>query len=235
MNAHVAPPQIDVPESLDAVVARQRRMLAELAEIGMDIARSMRREAAARAEAAEAAAEASVGRGEPAPAAGPDLSLAMTRLTRAVRLTLAMEKRLAEEQAGLVQARAARQASERGLEGLRRYGRKLTVEAAIKQQIEVEAPEREVERLYEDLIDRIEGEAERDEDFLERPISEVIGFICKDMGLTPDWSLWEEEDWAIAEAEERAMRSPYAAMARQQAREERALWGRGDDPPKWPP
>ena len=242
MNAHVPPPQMDDLETGDELVARQRRLLRRLAEIGMTIAEAMEEEAVARAAAAKAASARMVSGeagGEAMPAPGPDLSLSFGRLTRAVRLTLAMDRRLADEQASVCEDRMSQARRARGDEGLRRMGRKLAVQAAVRDQIDIEAPESDVERLYEDLIDRIEAEAAEDEDFLDRPTSQVISFICKDMGLTPDWSLWEDEEWAVAEAEARAIGSPYAAMARQRAREERAedaaLWGGEYDPPKWPP
>ena len=42
-----------------------------------------------------------------------------------------------------------------------------------------------------------------------RPVSEMIGLICQDLGLEPDWDTWAEQDWARAEAKARTPGSPY--------------------------
>jgi hypothetical protein len=31
-------------------------------------------------------------------------------------------------------------------------------------------------------------------------VSELVARICKDLGVSVDWSLWEDEAWAIEEA-----------------------------------
>jgi hypothetical protein len=41
------------------------------------------------------------------------------------------------------------------------------------------------------------------------PIGASVARLCAELGLTPDWSLWEDEDWAIEEAETDAPGSPY--------------------------
>ena len=239
---------MDEPEPLDVVVARQRRMLRRLAEIGMEMAEAMAEEAAVRL-AAVRAVGAKVEAGE-APlsalaAPGPDVSLAMTRLTRAVRLTLAMEKRLAEAPDPVADARRAAEAerAEREKhERIRRYftreGNLGLVRDAVETLIETEAPQDQVERLVQALSERLEDPPD-EEDFAELTTGELVARVCADLGLTPDWSLWEEEDWAIDEAERRLRGSPYAARERQRAREERGVeatgWAGGYDPPKWPP
>ena len=38
----------------------------------------------------------------------------------------------------------------------------------------------------------------------------MVAQICRDLGLAIDLSLWEDEDWAIEEAEARTTGSPYA-------------------------
>src|ERR1700757_4106292 len=110
MNARVPPPEMDavVPAPDPAgEPAADARMLARLAEIGMDLAEALRREALARAAAAEAGAGATGGGGGGAPAMpapGNDLGQSFARLTRAVRLTLALKKKWAEERQAEVQA-----------------------------------------------------------------------------------------------------------------------------------
>ncbi|MGZ6039172.1 MAG: hypothetical protein ACXWKR_10910, partial [Phenylobacterium sp.] len=32
-----------------------------------------------------------------------------------------------------------------------------------------------------------------------RPLGELVARICRDLGVTPDWSRFRDEDWAIEE------------------------------------
>ena len=67
----------------------------------------------------------------------------------------------------------------------------------------------EIHDLYDALDERLSDPKDKD-DFTDLPISELIARVCRDLGMIPDWSLWEEEDWAIEEAEARTPGSPYA-------------------------
>ena len=157
-------------------------MLHELAEIGMRLARGVER----RAEAPDAAPG--------------DLGLVFSRLARAVRQTLALEARLEGEIAARVREaraidevrliRATRAAVERRAKLVRR---------AVGQAIEAEACENDFESLFDHLDERL-ADREDDEDFLDRPLGELVARICKDLGVTADLSLWEDEDWAIEAA-----------------------------------
>ena len=42
-------------------------------------------------------------------------------------------------------------------------------------------------------------------------VSALVAKICKTLDLPVDWSLWEDEDWAVAEWREGVAGSPYAA------------------------
>jgi hypothetical protein len=192
-------------EPADADPALRRlRMLEELAEIGMDIARALRRRALD-----EAAAN----------AAQPDdqaLGLAFSRVARAVRQTLALEDRLDQDRQardGAAQAeravQLAEQAGARAIEGLRVAIHRSEVRAKVEQVIEAEAGDADVERLLTDLDERLDDD-EGGADFLDRPLGELIAAICRDLGLTPDWSLWVNEDWAVQEAKAKPPGSPYA-------------------------
>ena len=64
--------------------------------------------------------------------------------------------------------------------------------------------ERRLDHLDERLLDEDEIVS-----FGTLPIGASIARICASLGLTPDWSLWEDEDWAIEEAETDAPGSPY--------------------------
>ena len=66
--------------------------------------------------------------------------------------------------------------------------------------------------------------------FNDRPIGEMVVQICRDLGLTIDLSLWEDEEWAIEEAEARTLGSPYA-FRRSEPPHSREAADRTADPP----
>jgi hypothetical protein len=199
-------------ETAEARAERHLRTLKELAEIGMELARAVRRQAV------EAPAGGDAPGGEPG--AG-DVGLVFSRIARAVRLTLALEARLEQDrQARDAQIEAALaprrelQATLKAGEFIHRSVRRSNVKKAVEQAIDAEADragaaERDVENWLADLDERL-ADAADDADFMGRPVGELIARICRDLGLTPDWSLWEDEDWAIAEARARPRGSPYA-------------------------
>jgi hypothetical protein len=176
-------PPSDLPQ--DARAQQRLEMLRELAEIGMTLARGVERQAQA-------------------PEAG-DLGLVFARIARAVRQTLALEARLEGE----LQVRARKAAFEREQDAasaarapVRERAR--IVRRAVKRAIEAEADDDEAEQLIEDLDERL-CDREDDEDFLDRPVGELVALICKDLGVTPDLSLWEDEAWARAETAQQAV------------------------------
>jgi hypothetical protein len=176
----------------DGEAARRQRVLDELAEIGMDLARTTRRQAM------DAAA--------PQPAG--DVALAFSRIARAVRQTVALEARLDEDRhtrdRDTRHRIEAEQERRRAVAQIRVAVRKDDIRDAVEQAIETEARERgrevDVERLLADLDERLE-DAEDDADFTGRPIGELIARICQDLGVTADPSLcWDDEDWVAPEA-----------------------------------
>src|SRR4051794_30180318 len=90
----------DAEARAEARTARQLAMLQELAEIGLQIARAVRDEALARAEPVDEDAAPRL-----SPFGSGDLGLIYSRISRAVRQTLALESRIAE---GLETARFER-------------------------------------------------------------------------------------------------------------------------------
>ena len=117
-SAETAPDRDDPGE---AMAAQHSRMLAELADIAMQLARAAGRRALAQAERAEAQTEA-CGQGD---ADQADLGLAFTRMARCVRQTLALQAKLAQAQraradAGRVHPFADKGALEDARERLRR-------------------------------------------------------------------------------------------------------------------
>jgi len=179
--------------------ARHLRMLRELAEIGMDLARAVQRQANDPAPA----------EGDAAPADLTDLGLVFSRIGRAVRQTLALEARLVE--VGRERERDAdlfdhhRQANE----ARRAIRRKDEARRLVEQAIEAEAGEGDVEQLLADLHERLE-DPDDTADFADRPMGVLIARICRDLGVAPDWSLWEDQEWAIDEAAAKPRGSPFA-------------------------
>lgn len=121
------PSPTDAPHDAAALerAERQGRVLAELGAIGMDLARALRDRVVGAAD----------GGWEPAEAA-----MAFSRLSRAVRLTLALETRLAEEHRTRAEAAAAEQAAQaaRALEA-RIKARRDRLTDAIELALEAEA------------------------------------------------------------------------------------------------
>lgn len=154
---------------------RHLRMLAELAEIGMELAREVRRQALE-----EAGAE-GVSRSTEAPA---DWGLVFARIARAVRQTVALEARLAaeaEKQGAAAETgrRSARLAQDRQQkERVRRL-----VETAIASEANGEA----AENLRLDLDERLE-DPDIEAEFGRRPIGVIVVGICADLGVTVDLS-----------------------------------------------
>jgi hypothetical protein len=174
-DTHASAEPISADPSSDRA-ERRLRILQELAEIGMDLARAVRTRALAAKD----------------PAAAVDLGLSFSRIARAVRQTLALEARLAEERDARDRRTQAEHARRRGLQ------RKAVVRHAVEQAIGAETDGTDREDLLDDLHERFEYEDELR--FADRPISEHVARICRDLGVTPDRSLWAGEDWAIEEA-----------------------------------
>jgi hypothetical protein len=179
----------------DARSERHLRGLAELGEIGMELARLVRRQAVEQAAA------------NPDGAVDESLGLAFTRIARAVRQTFALEARLAEDRRTAQAEVAARRAAETRLHVERR---KTKVRTAVERVLDAEAEGSDAENLFYDLTERLETDYD-DADFADRPIGELVARICRDLGVTPDWSLWQDEDWAI-EARGPEARGPEVAV-----------------------
>ncbi|MDR3510268.1 MAG: hypothetical protein P4L73_01420 [Caulobacteraceae bacterium] len=163
---------------------RRLERLDELAEIGMALARTLLPEAGAAGPA--------VVRGDPA--------MAFSRIARAVRLTLALEARFDEQwRAGEAEAAKAR-ATKQFIRGLIQRDK---VGAITREVIETERRERgeaiDAERLLADLDERLEDPSEL-KAFADRPVSEMVAQICRDLGVAFDAEAWTDEDWAQAEA-----------------------------------
>jgi hypothetical protein len=161
-----------------ALTARQMARLERLAEIGMEIA-----EAAGRL--AEALAQGGA-------AGDPDPGLLYTRAARAVRLTIALQARLAKDLAELDKA-----------ETVARSAQAATRRARVQRGVEeaIEAGDHDVDefrRLSSDAWERLTDEDEGE--LLRLPLAELVARICADLGLPPDWGgeMFDEPDDAEA-------------------------------------
>jgi hypothetical protein len=184
------------------LIERQLQVLGRLAEVGLEIALAVEREA----KAAE-------------PGRGVDLNaLALTnaRVGRAVRLTIMLQSRLIEAlRAFDSNAEAgARAAAEQQAQALRAREdvAKGRVSQIVRRVIEAEHDDAgRIERLDAEAMDRLD-----DEDVygavLTRPMSEMVADICKDLGLHPDWAKLAEECWAREEIDSGAVGDPFEAF-----------------------
>jgi len=198
-------------EAVDPREARAARRLSELerlSRIGIEMAEALGRRVADAVAAGEAVD-------------GGAAALEFSRLSMAVRRTLALEARFDAEGAALAERLAAERAEKRAQkrdeadrERLVRIGFNTDcVQAAVTQVIDAEvaddADNERGDRLDERLMAHLEDPREED-DIADLPVSALIARICEDLGLSVDWSLWEDEEWAVAEWRDAVGGSPYA-------------------------
>ena len=153
---------------------RHLRMLAELAEIGMELARQVGRQAL------DGGAEVD---GDP--------GLKFARIARAVRQTVALEARLDSEARALEQqgaaARASREAAQRARVQQQKMRVKRLVEEAISGATGREADPDDAESLRLDLDERLE-DPDIEAELGWRPIGVIFAGICQDLGIKADLS-----------------------------------------------
>jgi hypothetical protein len=212
---------------VEAMEARHLAQLQVLSEVGVALAKAVgRRVAQAEAEAEAAGA---VGGADQASGDGArelaDLGLVFNRVARGVRLTMSLEARVRDVRRarllGLELGRAQAAARKAQAQADRRSTRRLfigrlvedTVKVAILKRSGHDARDLEDEDLEYEEAELAEIEAASDAadnllkrgkayvDVMDRPVSAVVTQLCADLGLTPEWSVWADEDWAIAEAE----------------------------------
>ena len=171
-----------IDQDIDAERAEWRaRTLRQLVAIGMDMAR-MLQDQAREASACDPGV------------IGPDLSLRFHRISRSIRMSLALDDKLADGFQDRAKERKAAQLTER----------KALAKEAVSRQVDRDTPDRDLHRERSDRIER-----EDLEDFSDKPVSEIIAIICADLGITPDWQAWSLEPWAIAERRTEVPGSPY--------------------------
>jgi hypothetical protein len=193
-------------------------VLARLTELGMVLAEKLVAQVALADEAA--------------PLDAGEVGGAFAKISRGVRMTVMLESKLLKErrlrrdgleaahEAKLAAMREARWAKEREEENERVEKQQKAIDEAVKDMIRAERPEGyERERLFDRLERLWVTDPDADHDIYydlggeDAPVSKQVAAFCKALGLTPDWELWKDEDWAIEEAEDQAEGSPYAASA----------------------
>jgi hypothetical protein len=185
-----APEADEAPDPSVVRAERRLRLLEELSEIGMELARALKPGVAA----CEAAADGKARGRDPADAFAP--------LSRAIRLTLALEARTDQElrdlKAGIVmkrEAERARTAERPPTTGDRESVYRETLRRRVYDAIDAEA---ESEDIANDLYEALDERLDQDEAYFDcerRPLRETVERLCRDLTLSPDWSRWDGEDW----------------------------------------
>jgi hypothetical protein len=214
MCAAASPAPTDETDSLDgwerALLDRQLEALGRLADMGMAIAAAVERRATAEE-----------------PGADADLrhaSMDFARVSRAVRMTFALQSRLIVEFKGGVRPGAAGAPGQGPVEVLwapdlqdDEVVRRRQVRGIVERLAEAASLDREaVERLATEAGERLESDGLH-RDLTTRPIGEVVALICKDLGLEPDWDRVAGEYWAEAEIARAPPGSPFAGWTARQA------------------
>ena len=155
-----------------------------------------------------------------------EIAMAFTRVARAVRLTVALEARLdasAEDRARDAAREAARERAE--AEAEEQAAQATSGPAEAHQEIirsvrrKFQAQQLAGVRLFRVVEKTLERDG-RDADDIDRtlndlhetlgedqylnlfadPLGHAVERVCKLLDITPDWSRWAKEDWAIEEA-----------------------------------
>ena len=186
--------ETDLPcDEAAARAGRHLRMLAELAEIGMRLAREVERQALAADPPRDALPDRSRSNDIGADRARADLGLVFARIARAVRQTVALEARLASDVEARAAVGTAAQASRAAAEHKRTRQLKDQVRRLAEEAIGAEADGHEAENLRYDLDERLEDPAIEAE-LGWRPIGVIFAGICRDLGITPDLSHFTDSE-----------------------------------------
>ena len=184
----------------DAVerAALRLKQVQEITAVGMTLLRDVGERVAAAATAPTG--EKAEGEGPPADAAGD-----FAKISRALRLTLDLEARFDEAlralQAGkavaLKERRESRLRRDADAERERREARRekviaqVSIAIAIARESESEAGDSERSEALEERLDKDEAYGE----LIDRPLREVVGQLCADIGLAFDPAGWRENGW----------------------------------------
>jgi hypothetical protein len=143
-----------------------RRVLLEFIDIGADLMRLVRKEAHTQAEYTER-----VQNTDPYLSERQDPTVAFERITRAVRRTMVLVRKLNEP----LPPPAASKSEHRTA------ARKRIIRD-VEDTIQRTTKDDEAESLHAELLDRLDG-PDLDEDIDQRPVAEIITDICRDLGI----------------------------------------------------
>ncbi|MEI9891967.1 MAG: hypothetical protein WDN45_17205 [Caulobacteraceae bacterium] len=176
-----------------ARLERQLAMLDALAAAGVQVAREVGRQAEA----------------QQTPAA--ELTLAFARVSRALRLAILLQDQLTEA-ADTREARIRKALED--AEDRQGEVRKARVERIVERLAVQTHPhdEEQVDRIVCEAGDRLD-DMDLYGDLLERPLSEIVARICKDLNLDPDWTALAQELWAQEEIESGEVGAPLEALS----------------------
>ena len=140
------------------------------------------------------------------------------RVSRAVRLTFALQSRLIADFKGGGSPRAKAEAAYHGpvdvvwRDDLVEHDevQKRQVRGIVQTLAEAASLDQEtVERLVREADERLEDD-DIYSDLTRRRLDEIVALICKDLGLQPDWDRLADDYWAKEEIDRPPPGSPYA-------------------------
>jgi hypothetical protein len=210
----------ETPAPAIARAERHLRMLEKLAQLEIELAEALQRQALAAANPAPPASPDADARSTPNSA--NDLSAAFARIARSLRLTLALQAR-AEEQLRALLAGEAAKVEVRRAEASRREAAEARARSehhrSEVERLVQEAAEREAEdeEALESVLEALEERLNDDEaywDLDQMPVREAVERLCDDLELAPDWSRWEGEGWTPKPPFSRFRFSPWACRSR---------------------
>jgi len=214
------------PDDPRPLIERQLWVLEQLAEAGLNIALAVERQVLAaspspaapgaapfiadREAASDERADAADAESSASPVSLGDLALAYSRAARGVRLCIALQTRLitdAEDGAKAARKDAVTDAI------LDSPGREKRVQRIIRRVARtVHDDDATVDWLVRQAGERL-TDSDRFGDIMRLPISEIIDAICRDLNLSPDWTLLAREAWAQKELRTAAPGKPLAPFA----------------------
>ena len=150
-----------------------------------------------------------------------DFGAIISKIARAVRVTIMLEDKLMKERRlrllGLEDLRETRrraaEAAGENAEKRRMRIRRNKVDVAVRETIRLEQPDRESREPFFEALEELWDDEEYDnlEAWDAWSIGPTIAAFCKELGVTPDWDRWKDQDWAVEEAQDNTPGSPYAA------------------------
>ena len=157
---------------------RDREILEQLAEYGMEVAAALKAQIVAASDADCA----------------DRLSLAFTRIARSIRQTLAFKAKLAEMKAKSAEKRHAKE-REQAIETSRLRFKKQQVARDVGEMVEwQDGPE----HLLTDLHERL-NDPDIEDELLTIRVGDVIIGLCDELGIPVDLSVWQDKGWFLNE------------------------------------